>query len=162
MIAGIFLWSSAVQQTLFDLDSSSGRTCREYSQRTTMLSAASWRDLSAHLPPSFRPSDGAARAWLMDPSDQSPTASWMPNISAWPNGASVCSLSQVLETKPIPPKYFLSGKACAGILRRAERRGKVLPTTLRLALEQVAVDLSGLEKPEGKTLSLPCASTLAE
>jgi site-specific DNA-cytosine methylase len=56
--------------------------------------------------------------------DASPGASWMPNISAWPNDASVCSLSSVLETGPIPQRYYLSARACAGILRRAEKRGK--------------------------------------
>lgn len=46
----------------------------------------------------------------------------MPNISAWPNDAAACSLSQVLEQDSIHAKYFLSAKACAGILRRAEAR----------------------------------------
>ena len=53
--------------------------------------------------------------------------------------AAACSLSQVLETILIPPKYFLSATACAGILRRAEKRGKKLPELLDLALRQ-AVD----------------------
>lgn len=39
------------------------------------------------------------------------------------------------------PKYSLSAKACRGILRRAERREKVLPTVLRIALEsQIAAE----------------------
>lgn len=32
--------------------------------------------------------------------------------------------------------YYLSAKACAGVLRRAERRGKTLPKMLREALEE--------------------------
>ena len=36
------------------------------------------------------------------------------------------------------PEYYLSAKACAGILRRAERRGKELPQVLREALEAQA------------------------
>ncbi len=114
-----------------------GKTSQEFSQRTTTLSVASWRDLSALMTPSFRQQDGAVRVWLMDPSDQRRGASWMPNISDWPNDASVCSLSSVLEKGHIPLKYFLSGKACAGILRRAERRGKKLPALLERALQQV-------------------------
>ncbi len=55
-----------------------------------------------------------------------------------PNVAVASSLSQVLERGSIPQKYFLSKKACAGILRRAENRGKRLPDALRLALERVA------------------------
>ncbi len=62
----------------------------------------------------------------------------MPNILAWPNDAAVCSLSQVLEQGSIPSKYFLSAKACAGILRRAESRAKDLPAQLREVLESVA------------------------
>ncbi|MDT4859637.1 hypothetical protein FQZ97_941550 [compost metagenome] len=62
----------------------------------------------------------------------------MPNISAWPNDAAVCSLSQVLELDSIPARYFLSPKACAGILRRAEARDKSLPAQLLRALEGTA------------------------
>jgi hypothetical protein len=70
----------------------------------------------------------------MDQADARLGASWMPNISGCPNGAVVCSLSQVLETGEIPQRYFLSARACAGILRRAEKRGKELPPALRTAL----------------------------
>lgn len=35
-------------------------------------------------------------------------------------------------------KYYLSAKACQGILNRAKRRGKELPEMLRIALEQQA------------------------
>ena len=42
-------------------------------------------------------------------------------------------LLQILEENP-HPKYFLSGKACLGILNRASRRGKQLPPILEEAL----------------------------
>ena len=48
----------------------------------------------------------------------------------------VCGLSDVLE--PMSPslrKYFLSPTALKGILRRADARGKALPTLLRDAIE---------------------------
>lgn len=38
----------------------------------------------------------------------------------------------------MPPRYYLSAKACAGILRRAEKRGKELPPLLKHALMQAA------------------------
>ncbi len=44
------------------------------------------------------------------------------------------TLWQILEERP-RPKYFLSRKACLGILRRATERGKPLPDQLRQALE---------------------------
>ena len=69
----------------------------------------------------------------------------MPNISEWPNDADVCLLSQVLEMGSIPQQYFLSAKACAGMLRRAEARGKTLPEQLLSALHSSAdVDPSSL------------------
>jgi hypothetical protein len=52
-----------------------------------------------------------------------------------PSVAVESRLSQILEDNP-HPKYFLSAKACQGILRRAERRGKELPETLKEALER--------------------------
>jgi hypothetical protein len=49
-------------------------------------------------------------------------------------------LSSVLEPEGlIQPKYFLSSKACQGILNRAARRGKTLPPMLEQALQAVAV-----------------------
>jgi hypothetical protein len=50
----------------------------------------------------------------------------------------VCSLSDILETGDVPLRFYLSQKACQGILRRAEKRGKALPTVLREALLAVA------------------------
>lgn len=43
-------------------------------------------------------------------------------------------LSDILE-EDADPKYNLSAKACEGILRRADKRGKALPDVLREALE---------------------------
>ena len=62
-----------------------------------------------------------------------------PNISEQHSGAGVSFLSQILEANA-PAKYSLSPKACKGILRRAERRGKDLPPMLKMALEQQAGD----------------------
>ena len=56
--------------------------------------------------------------------------------------ADVCSLSDVLETGDVPQRYFLSAKACRGILRRAEKRGKELPAALKSALQSVSSQAS--------------------
>ena len=50
-----------------------------------------------------------------------------------PNAAVESRLSQILEERP-HTKYSLTPKACMGILRRAEKRGKDLPQTLKEAL----------------------------
>jgi hypothetical protein len=43
-----------------------------------------------------------------------------------------------LETGDVPRRFFLTAKACQGILRRAEKRGKELPPALLQALQAVA------------------------
>lgn len=50
---------------------------------------------------------------------------------------SVCSLAQILEPQ-CAPKYYLSPRACQGILRRAEKHGRTLPEALQLALATMA------------------------
>ena len=68
----------------------------------------------------------------------SATGCWTLNTSEYPSDAVASSLSDILETTGDHlPKYFLSKQACAGILRRAERRGKKLPERLAEALEAV-------------------------
>jgi hypothetical protein len=54
------------------------------------------------------------------------------------NDDGVCSLSEILETGDVPQQYYLSAKACKGILRRAAKRGKELPQQLARALQAVA------------------------
>lgn len=59
---------------------------------------------------------------------------WTLNIGESPSVASECSLSSILEDN-VPDGYFLSVKACEGILRRSEDpRGKPLPPLLKQAL----------------------------
>jgi site-specific DNA-cytosine methylase len=65
---------------------------------------------------------------------------WTLNTSESRSVAVESSLSRVLETGVLPQRFFLSPTACAGILRRAERRGKALPPALKAALEQTAIN----------------------
>ena len=81
----------------------------------------------------------------------SPTEFWTLNTLELPSAAVASSLSDILETGNIPQRYFLSATACKGILRRAEKRGKDLPPTLRQALQAVAEVSNEPEKAEGKT-----------
>src|SRR4030067_61825 len=131
-----------MQLTMFDLfdemlrESSSGKTCPESSQPKTTPSAA----FLEHLPEnmirsSHQGKNGRTQVVCMVPKEQLRGESLTPNISEWPNDADVCSLSQVLEKTSIPQRFFLSSTACAGILRRAEKRGKALPEALKSALE---------------------------
>ena len=64
------------------------------------------------------------------------------NTGVSPRGAKESSLSQILQADP-PLKYYLSPKACLGILRRAFERGKELPQKLEGALKIQA----GLTRP---------------
>ena len=63
----------------------------------------------------------------------SPTEFSTRSFGESPSVAVESRLSQILEDTP-HPKYSLSARACAGILRRAERRGKKLPAELKAAL----------------------------
>lgn len=55
------------------------------------------------------------------------------NIGESPSVESESLLSQILEANA-PLKYYLSERACQGILTRASRRGKALPDLLKTAL----------------------------
>jgi len=61
----------------------------------------------------------------------------MRNTGEFPNEENASTLSQILQVG-VQEKYYLSQKACLGILKRASARGKELPTVLRLALEYQA------------------------
>ena len=67
------------------------------------------------------------------------------NTGVSPRDAKESSLSQILQADP-PLKYYLSPKACLGILRRAFERGKELPKKLERALKIQA----GLMRPDGQ------------
>ena len=58
---------------------------------------------------------------------------WMLNFGVSPKEEIESSLSQILEDT-VPVKYYLSPTACEGIIRRSEKRGKVLPAILKQAL----------------------------
>ena len=58
-------------------------------------------------------------------------------------------LSQILEEAPLP-KYSLSAKACQGILRRAEKRGKTLPKMLKEALKRQSASKNEPESQGGQ------------
>lgn len=63
---------------------------------------------------------------------------WTLNIGEYPSEENVSSLYAVLETT-VPDKYFLSAKACWGILRRAQEKQKEIPQELKIALlERIA------------------------
>lgn len=64
------------------------------------------------------------------------------------------SLWQILESN-VTAKYFLSRKACEGILRRAERRGKALPAMLEAALRQVC-------EPKRNAVTEPTAKPMCQ
>ncbi len=147
-------------QTLFDLTSSSAEPpakpsqSQDFAKDLLTLEATSpsrfWLSLHAISPSGWSgrtsPAFCQTKQGLLEPSSEGwgnsgmgpPTAFLTLNTSEWPRDAAVCSLSDTLETGVVPPQFYLSPKACAGILRRAEKRGKDLPPTLKAALTGVA------------------------
>ena len=64
------------------------------------------------------------------------------------SGAVGSTLSSILEELP-HPKYYLTRKACAGIIRRSSERGKPLPPALQKALElQAGIPHSEITREE--------------
>lgn len=141
---------SEQQLTLFDdcenaqqesiRDSLCGRTSLGHSQATRELI------LELCLRKSDRPrfqclktANGRTQEWQNCLSVKSHGASSMRNIGECPNAAVESFLSRILQPmEDVQKKYYLSRKACLGILRRAQERGKELPEELRIALERQA------------------------
>ena len=134
------------QMSLLDHDTWFGKTYPEHSQATVEKTSK----------PSSRKSCGSSSRmqpmflYLTKESGQKPDALWvtertesrfplptdfrMPSFGELPSEENVSVLSQILEEQA-HPRYSLSVKACEGILRRADKRGKGLPDVLREALE---------------------------
>jgi hypothetical protein len=66
------------------------------------------------------------------------TSEWTALPEQCPSDEGVSSLSEILATGDVPQRYYLSPKACRGILRRAGKRGRELPRQLQAALAGVA------------------------
>lgn len=147
-----------VQMSIFDLVSSFGKTSPELSQVTeAKILEPSWKNFVESKKTTFQFLCLTAESGRI--AEQSPaTASllhgdlWTLNISEYLNAASVSPLSwtmagtmqrtyyyresrlsEILQTE-VSEKYYLSARACEGILRRADKRGKELPEVLKRAL----------------------------
>ena len=130
------------QVTWSDLGLWYGKTCPEHSQatkgETSRQSSKRSSASQSRKPPILKclkkagtPGGATTMKWEDD-------GAWLGecmtrNTGESPNAAVVSRLSQILEATP-QAKYSLSAKACQGILRRAERRGKDLPETLKAVL----------------------------
>ena len=87
--------------------------------------------------------DGLPLDWCNSPELKSHGGYWTHNIGESPNVDVASSLSRILQPmEDVPEKYYLSPKACQGILRRSQERGKELPEELRIALERQARNTS--------------------
>lgn len=71
--------------------------------------------------------------WYVDLDELSRGESWTLNTSEYPNDVVESTLSQVVEPS-VPQKYFLSERACLGILSRVDRKPKEPPQELTDAL----------------------------
>lgn len=129
------------QMTIFDFldrDSGAGKMSPEPSAPTTEKTSGSslnqWRGWSRKMPLylSLR-KDGATPEWSILKEGRLPGEQWTLNGMESLRDAEESFLSQILEDT-VPEKYFLSERACLGILRRSLKRGKTLPEVLQTAL----------------------------
>lgn len=127
------------QVSLFGPDTWSGKTCPEHSlpteEKTSGRSSRKRSGSSSRKPPLFlclkRDGLQADASWVTDGALLGVYS--MHSFGESPKDGVESHLSQILEDTP-HPKYFLSAKACLGILNRAARRGKDLPEALKAAL----------------------------
>lgn len=114
-----------------------GRTCGAPSLVTGDWT--SWRSWvpSWAQPSLFPPPESEGRVWQPGRGGASSGDSSTLSISESPRDVVACSLSDVLEGS-VHPRFFLNPRAAGGILRRAERRGRVLPGQLHSALDALA------------------------
>ena len=126
-------------------DGSLSRTSPDYSAAIKGGTLVRWLEswLGSRLV--FQQTDGKTPVWQSAQKDLSSGQFWTRNSCEWNPVLAPClkdegvsSLSEILETGEIDRRYFLTAKACKGILRRAEKRGKELPQALARALEAVA------------------------
>lgn len=140
-----------MQQQINFLDSLSGKMSPEHSVPTEEKTST---QSSKHFVPSATSEmmfldlrDGAGNLlgayWEMVTA--LPGESWMPNTAVFPSVVKESTLSQILQLNA-PEKYSLSPTACAGIIRRAEKRGKELPLMLRDALMEVITRAGGMDQ----------------
>ncbi len=118
-----------------------GKTCPEPSAATgERISDACLKNLRKSQAGTYLYLDLRAESGIMperswETITVSPGAYSMRNTGEYPRDAEESTLWQILQ-EDAPERYCLSAKACEGILRRAERRGKALPQILRDALEE--------------------------
>lgn len=79
-------------------------------------------------------SSGPVQVWFGDQPEAPRGGSWTRSSGVRHNVGDVSLYSLLVPDFQVPKKYFLSAKACLGILRRAFRRLKTLPTVLEAAL----------------------------
>lgn len=128
------------QVSLFDQNTWSGKTCQGHSHQTaakTSQRCSKKQPESQTKAPLFldlRKENGEPQDVSWETDSQLLGVYSMRSFGESPKDGEESHLSQILEDNP-PPKYYLSAKACQGILNRAERRGKALPEALKKALE---------------------------
>ena len=160
--------SSDTQQiSMFDLDSCCGKTFPEPSPaapQKARTSASSSKRSSALKFVMFQSLDltpGAGN--LLGESYWELISPWRGdaltlNTGVSPREEKESSLSQILQVNP-PSKYYLTRKACLGILRRAFEREKGLPKKLQEALEiQSGIASFFLEAPDIPVQSIAFAT----
>ena len=124
-------------------DLSCGRMCQGPSHQTKDRTSKQSSKLSSVLknrPPRclrLRRKDGPTLTTTWETDGASRIEFLMRNGGAFPKEENVSTLSQILQTR-VPQKYYLTPRACLGILRRASVRGKELPPVLKAALERQA------------------------
>ena len=146
-----FFLPECKSQTGLERDTFCLKTCQDYSAVTEAKTLLPWLEKWLGASSTYRQTGGQIPVLLPAREGLSSGQLWTRNSSEWRSGAVVCSLSETLETGEVDRRFFLSSRACQGILRRAEKRQKTLPEQLANALSMVAQ--AGDQRAQLETIS---------
>jgi hypothetical protein len=127
-LTNVATWRSSISGLLRDygLGGSSGKTslgfCHREEDGTLVPLSGRWANSGMGSP---------TECWTLN------SCEWTVTLAPSRSDGGVSSLLDILETGDVPQRYFLSPRAAAGILRRAERRSSKMPEFLLRALREV-------------------------
>src|SRR6516164_4058875 len=113
---------------------SPARTCPSPGDEPDSLAS----DPACSLPPAGEISPSFYARWATSGFTISPGECWTADTSECPKGGDASSSLADVLLETVPERFFLSPRAAAGILRRAEKRGRELPQALAEALRALA------------------------
>jgi hypothetical protein len=107
------------------------------------------------VPPADEISPSWSARWATSGFTISPGECWTADTSECPSEGGACSSLADVLLDTAPARFYLSPRAAAGIVRRADKRGRELPRALAEALQALASAHPGDGRKTTRTSSTP-------